>query len=67
MERFMTTSGLKRRVLIVDDEIINRELLGAILSQNYDTAFAANGEEAMELLSDPEAYYSLILLVYLSS
>lgn len=62
MERFMTTSGLKRRVLIVDDEIINRELLGAILSQNYDTAFAANGEEAMELLSDPEAYYSLILL-----
>ena len=53
---------MKRRVLIVDDEMINRELLGAILSQSYDTDFASNGEEAMALLSEPEADYSLILL-----
>ena len=62
MERFMTKSGMKRRVLIVDDEIINRELLGAILSQHYETVYAENGEAAMQILADSDAGFSLILL-----
>lgn len=62
MKRLMTTSGMKRRVLIVDDELINRELLGAILSQSYDTVSAENGKKAMEILADPDADFSLILL-----
>ena len=62
MNKFMTTGEMKRRVLVVDDEVINRELLGAMLSQTFDIAFASNGKEAMEALTTPDADYSLILL-----
>ena len=62
MKQFITAGGMKRRVLIVEDEIINREILGAMLSQTYEIAFAANGQEAMDALNDPEADFSLILL-----
>ena len=30
----------KRRVLVVDDEPVNRELLGIILKDSYDVVFA---------------------------
>ncbi len=60
MKNLMAADGIKRRVLIVDDEWINCELLGAMLSQNYDIDFASNGEEAMAALA--KADYSLILL-----
>lgn len=33
---FNNVSGFKRRVLIVDDEMINREILGNILGNTYD-------------------------------
>ena len=36
MEHFRESSGRKRRVLIVDDESINREILGNILEGKYD-------------------------------
>ena len=62
MKQFMTAGGVKRRVLIVDDEIINLELLGAMLSESFDADFASNGEEAMAALTAPGADYSLILL-----
>lgn len=62
MERFISAGSMKRRVLIVDDEMINRELLRAILSQSYEIDFAANGVETMEALTNPDVDYSLILL-----
>lgn len=62
MRQFMTAGGMKRRVLIVDDEMINRMMLGAMLEQTYESTFASNGEEAMTALRDPDANYSLILL-----
>ena len=62
MKKFMTAGGMKRRVLIVDDEMINRELLGAMLSQSYEISFAADGQEAMDALMQPDTDYSLILL-----
>ena len=40
----------KRRVLIVDDEEINRLLLQNILAQDYDVMLASNGEEALEII-----------------
>ncbi len=61
MKKLMETGGMKRRVLIVDDEQINRELLGAIVSQSYETVYASNGEEAMNALSG-DTSFSLILL-----
>ena len=43
MQLFTRKSKRRRRVLVVDDEMINRELLEAILSLNYDVETAANG------------------------
>ncbi len=54
--------SLKRRILIVDDEEINREILGHILEQNYEIAYADNGETAMSMLEDGGGRFSLILL-----
>lgn len=47
MEKFIESTAKKRRVLAVDDEMINRELLGMILSADYDVDFAENGVCAM--------------------
>ncbi len=48
-------------ILVVDDEIANRELLEAFLSPHgYDLIFASNGEEALQLLADHEI--DLVLL-----
>lgn len=62
MNHFLKHNRIKRRVLAVDDEMINRELLQAILAMNYDVTFATNGKEAMEMLYAAEEPYSLILL-----
>ncbi|WP_316631883.1 EAL domain-containing protein [uncultured Ruminococcus sp.] len=62
MKNYMTASGIKRRVLIVDDELINRELLSAMLSQTFEIETASNGQEAMMMLTQPDATFSLILL-----
>ena len=62
MKNYMTISDIKRRVLIVDDERINRELRGTMLSQIFEIATASNGQEAMMMLTQPDADYSLILL-----
>ena len=62
MESFRKTSGLRRRVLIVDDDQINREILGNILTEEYEISYAANGKEAYQLLKGREHVYSLVLL-----
>ena len=62
MQEFIKSAALKRRVLIVDDEIINRELLGFILSQSYQVSYASDGVEAMEMLHGSEQDCALILL-----
>lgn len=61
MENFIRSS-IKRKVLIVDDEMINRELLGAILGSEYEVSFAENGKQALEMLRHPEIDYSLVVL-----
>ena len=62
MQEFIEINSLKRQVLVVDDERINREILGAMLEQSYEIVFAENGRQAMELLYAPEQRFSLILL-----
>ena len=52
----------KKRVLIVDDEAINREILGMLLSDDYDLLFAADGQEAMNLIRKNSDTLALILL-----
>ena len=62
MRTFIDSAARARNVLIVDDEIINRELLGLILQQHYSITFASNGREALDLLRSSDESFSLILL-----
>lgn len=41
---------LKRRVLVVDDEQVNRIILSKILKDEYEVFEAENGREALEIL-----------------
>ena len=53
---------VKRQVLIVDDELINREMLGTALSSSYDLVFASNGYEALEQIRIHKNDLALIML-----
>ena len=55
-------SDRKRLVLVVDDELINREILKSILQDTYELLFAATGQEALDLIHAHFNTLSLILL-----
>lgn len=52
----------KKRVLVVEDNELNRELLCQILSQEYEVLEAENGQAALELLKNYKNSISLIFL-----
>ena len=52
----------KRLVLVVDDEMINREILGQILSEEYEVLFAEDGKKGLAAIRDHRSELSLILL-----
>ena len=54
--------GLHRKVLIVDDEFIEREMLGAMLNDLYEIGYAGNGREALDIIGSEKATLSLIIL-----
>lgn len=62
MKKFRQNRIIKRNVLIVDDEIINREILGNVLSTEYSVSFADNGKEALDILAKAGSNFSLVLL-----
>ena len=62
MSDFTYREGFRRRVLIVDDEEINREILANILGLKYDVDKAFDGEMAYSMLKENPHRYSLILL-----
>mgnify|MGYP002626560297 FL=1 len=49
-------------VLIVDDEQVNREMLGNILQDQYDILYAIDGKQALEILEREGENISLVLL-----
>ena len=49
-------------VLIVDDQEINRELLGMILENDYEILYACNGREALETIREYGDRLSVVLL-----
>ena len=53
---------VKRKVLIVEDNEINREILKETLEDDYDVLEAVNGEEGLNILSQYYKDISLILL-----
>lgn len=52
----------KQKILIVDDSEMNRAFLVDILEEQYDVAEAADGAEAISLLSEHRSEFSLLLL-----
>ena len=55
----MTT---RRKILIVDDSTINRQILGNILADDYDLLEAADGGEALDVLRGAGDEISAVLL-----
>nr|WP_281246263.1 methanogen output domain 1-containing protein [Methanolobus profundi] len=54
------TATTQPKILVVDDEIMNIELLRAYLEEKYDVVSAMNGQEALDLI--PEERPDVILL-----
>ena len=49
-------------VLVVDDQEINRDVLGMILEDDYDIIYAENGREALEKIDQYKDKLSIVLL-----
>jgi len=60
-EKFTPAKG-RRQILIADDEMINREILGEMLRSEYDIIFACDGAETMEMIDANQDAISLVLL-----
>ena len=58
---FRSENG-KRKILVVEDEAINRDLLELILQDDYDIIFAQTGEEALEHIRKDHDSVSIVLL-----
>ena len=54
--------GLRRTILVVEDNPINREMLVQMLSQDYDVLCAKDGEQGIALLTENYRTLSLIIL-----
>ena len=59
--KFHASNG-KRRILIVEDEAVNRALLGFMLQDTYEILFAETGEQALALLEAAYETLSIVLL-----
>lgn len=53
---------IKRTVLIIEDNDINREILKSILENNYNVLEATNGQEGLDVLKNNSEKIELILL-----
>lgn len=53
---------LRRKILVVEDNFINREMLVQMLSPEYEVLCAENGEEGIQVLSENYRYLSLVIL-----
>ena len=49
-------------VLVVDDEEVNREMLGFILGSSYEVMYASDGDEALDKMRSFSDILSLVLL-----
>lgn len=53
---------VKKTILVVDDESINREILSAILSDDFNVLESEDGKEAIDILLKEEQKIDLVLL-----
>ena len=55
-------TSFKRKVLVVEDNELNRELLVAFLEEKFDVFSAETGEEGLKLLCEQYRELSVVLL-----
>ena len=60
-ERFHSVNG-KRQILIADDEMINRAILGEMLREDYEVIYAVDGAETLDKMRACRDTLSLVLL-----
>ena len=56
-------SGEKRRILLVEDDIINQEMIRESVSGTYDLTVAETGEEALTIISERYETLSIVIEV----
>ena len=58
------TNGIndKRLILVVEDEAVNRAILGSVLEKDYEVIYAGDGTEALQKASENKTILSLIIL-----
>ena len=54
--------GLRRSILIVDDDYIAREILGRMLEDRYEVSYAENGVIALSIIKRDKLKLSLVIL-----
>ena len=52
----------RRVILVVEDEAVNRAILGTILENEYEVIFAEDGAEALKKVDEYKAVLSLVIL-----
>ena len=52
----------RRQVLVVEDQELNRDILGMILEDDYDVLYAENGAEALDMIRANLETLSIVLL-----
>ena len=50
-----------RTVLVVEDELVNSQLLGFILSEEYNVLYADDGQKALDVLNENKGRISMVL------
>ncbi|MCR4770682.1 MAG: EAL domain-containing protein [Oscillospiraceae bacterium] len=55
-------NGERRKILVIEDEMVNRLILGNTLRGTYDVVFAETGAQALEILNEQFRTLSLVLL-----
>ena len=60
---YMDINGesFRRTVLVVEDELVNSQLLGFILSEEYNVLYAEDGKQALEILRANKGGISMVL------
>lgn len=53
---------MKNKILIVDDQELNQDILEAILEEDYSILKADNGQEALEVIEREQGHLRLVLL-----
>ena len=60
-EKFHSANG-KRQILVADDELINREILGMVLQNDYEVLYAVDGRETLDKIRENSGTLSLVLM-----